>query len=47
VLLKNITVATNKETKYISSDNIVILYQMELQKLHVYFHKETQVQKSK
>jgi hypothetical protein len=29
----NITVTINKETKYISSDNTVILYQLELQEI--------------
>jgi len=47
VLLTNITVTINKETKYISSDNIVILYQLELEKLHIYLQKETQIKKLK
>jgi len=45
VLLTNIAVTINKETKYISSDHIVILKQLELQKLHLYLQKETRVNK--
>jgi hypothetical protein len=47
MLLTNITATINKETKYISSDNIDMLYQLQLQKLHVYLQKETQGKKWK